>query len=101
MPRHFDLRNNSNISIFGISDNIFYFIRNLDESSVGASNFYITVLGYLQDMSQSLEFIAKASYKHVNNNHKKLKFNQTRDLLEIQKERQRILETIKKEEDDG
>ena len=66
-------------------DHIFYFIKNLDESSVGASNFYITALGYLQDMSQSLEFIGKASYKHVNNNHRKLKFNQTRELLELQK----------------
>ncbi|THD69445.1 inorganic phosphate transporter [Robertkochia marina] len=67
-------------------DNIFYFIKNLDEASVGASNFYITALGYLQDMSQSLEFISKASYKHVNNNHRKLKFNQTRELLDLQSE---------------
>ena len=62
--------------------NIFYFIKNLDESSVGASNFYITALSYLQDMTQSLEYIAKASYKHVNNNHKKLRFNQIKDLKE-------------------
>ncbi len=62
--------------------NIFYFIKNLDESSVGASNFYITALSYLQDITQSLEYIAKASYKHVNNNHKKLRFNQIKDLKE-------------------
>ena len=62
--------------------NIFYFIKNLDESSVGASNFYITALSYLQDMTQSLEYISKASYKHVNNNHKKLRFNQIKDLKE-------------------
>ncbi len=42
-----------------LRDNIFYFIKNLDESSVGASNFYIHVLGYLQDMTQSLEYITK------------------------------------------
>jgi len=62
--------------------NIFYFIKNLDESSIGASNFYITALSYLQDMTQSLEYISKASYKHVNNNHKKLRFNQIKDLKE-------------------
>lgn len=62
--------------------NIFYFIKNLDESSVGASNFYITALSYLQDMTQSLEYISKASYKHVHNNHKKLRFNQIKDLKE-------------------
>ncbi len=62
--------------------NIFYFIKNLDDSSVGASNFYITALSYLQDMTQSLEYISKAGFKHVNNNHKKLRFNQIKDLKE-------------------
>ena len=63
--------------------NIFYFIKNLDDSSVGgASNFYITALSYLQDMTQSLDNISRASHKHVNNNHKKLRFNQIKDLKE-------------------
>jgi len=66
-----------------LRDNIFYFIKNLDESSVGASNFYINVLGYLQDMTQSLEYISKVSHKHINNNHKKLKFSQIKELKEI------------------
>ncbi len=66
-----------------LRDNIFYFIKNLDESSIGASSFYIHILGYLQDMTQSLEYITKVSYKHVNNNHKKLKFNQVKELKEI------------------
>lgn len=63
--------------------NIFYFIKNLEETSVRGSNFYIQILGYLEDITQSLEYIAKASYKHVNNNHKPLRFNQIRDLQEI------------------
>ena len=66
-----------------LRDNIFYFIKNLDESSVGASNFYILILGYLQDMTQSLTYITKVSHKHVNNNHKKLKFNQVKELSQI------------------
>lgn len=66
-----------------LRDNIFYFIKNLDETSVGASNFYIHILAYLQDMVQSLEYISKVSHKHVNNNHKKLKFNQIKELKEI------------------
>jgi phosphate/sulfate permease len=66
-----------------LRDNIFYFIKNLDESSIGASNFYINVLGYLQDMTQSLEYISKVSYKHINNNHKKLKFSQIKELKEV------------------
>ena len=66
-----------------LRDNIFYFIKNLEESSLGASNFYINILAHLQDMTQSLTYISKLSYKHVNNNHKKLKLTQIRELNEI------------------
>ncbi|WP_296381088.1 inorganic phosphate transporter [Winogradskyella sp.] len=66
-----------------LRDNVFYFIKNLDESSIGASDFYINILGYLQDMTQSLEYISKVSHKHINNNHKKLKFSQIKELKEI------------------
>ena len=66
-----------------LRDNIFYFIKNLDDSSVGASGFYIDILGYLHDMTQSLEYITKVTYKHVDNNHRKLKFNQIKELSEI------------------
>lgn len=66
-----------------LRDNVFYFIKNLDESSVGASNFYINILGYLQDMTQSLEYISKVSHKHIHNNHKKLKFSQIKELKEV------------------
>lgn len=64
-------------------DHIFYFIKNLDEPSVDASNFYIHILGYLQDIIQSLEYISNVSYKHINNNHKKLKFSQIKELKEV------------------
>ncbi len=66
-----------------LRDSIFYFIKNLDETSLGASNFYINILGDLQDMAQSLEYIGKVSHNHVNNNHKKLKYNQIKELKEI------------------
>ena len=56
-----------------LRDNLFYFIKNLDDTSIEASNFYINILGYLTDIAQSLEYIAKITHKHVNNNHKKLK----------------------------
>lgn len=66
-----------------LKSEIFYFIKSLDESSVSASKFYILILDYLQDMVQSIGYISKNSYAHVNNNHKKLKFNQIRDLKRI------------------
>lgn len=66
-----------------LRDNIFYFIKNLEEPSLEASNFYINILGYLQDMAQSLEYISKSSHKHINNNHKKLKFSQIKELKDL------------------
>lgn len=73
-----------------LQNNIFYFIKKLEEPSVSASNFYINILGYLQDMAQSLEYISNVSYKHINNNHKKLKFSQIKELKEIDE----VMETL-------
>lgn len=80
-----------NDEIDELRGNIFYFIKNLEETSVRGSNFYIQILGYLEDITQSLEYIAKASYKHVNNNHKPLRFNQIRDLQEINQKLEEFL----------
>jgi len=66
-----------------LQNNIFYFIKDLDESYLGASKFYIDVIGSLQDIAQSSSLIAKVSHKHVNNHHKELKKKQTEELLEI------------------
>jgi hypothetical protein len=41
------------------------------------------ILGYLQDVAQSISYISRASYKHVNNNHKNLKKGQIKDLKTI------------------
>ena len=77
-----------------LRDHIFYFIKNLDETSVRGSNFYIIILAHLTDIAQSLEFITKKSYKHVNNNHKALKFNQIKDLQEIDSSFDHLLKDI-------
>ncbi len=77
-----------------LKSNVYYFIKNLDETSVEASKFYIMILGYLQDMIQSLAFITQNSYSHINNNHKQLKFNQIRDLKSIDTEVQKLFDEI-------
>ena len=77
-------------------DHIFYFIKNLEEPSVEASNFYINILGYLQDMTQSLDYISSVSYKHVNNNHKKLKFSQIKELKEVDERFERFFNNTQK-----
>ena len=82
--------------IDNLRDDLFYFIKNLDESTIkGASNFYINVLSLLQDIAQSLEYISKVTFKHVNNNHKALTFNQIRELQEISLELETLFERTK------
>lgn len=66
-----------------LRNNLFFFIKSLDENNLGASKFYIDVLGNLQDVSQSLDYISKASTTHISNNHKSLKFTQIKDLKEV------------------
>jgi Na+/phosphate symporter len=74
--------------------NVYFFIKNLDETSVEASKFYVLTLGYLQDMIKAMSFIAQNSYLHVDNNHKKLKFNQIRDLKHIDNKLQELFDKI-------
>ena len=66
-----------------LQNDIFYFIKELDDSYLGASKFYIDVIGSIQDVAQSSSLITKVSHKHVNNNHKSLKKKQAEELLDI------------------
>ncbi|UOX35422.1 inorganic phosphate transporter [Flavobacterium sediminilitoris] len=79
-----------------LKNNVYYFIKNLDETSVEASKFYVLTLGHLQDIVQSISYISQSSHSHINNNHKQLKFNQIRDLKTVELE---ILELFKDIED--
>lgn len=79
-----------------LRDNITYFIKNLDASSLEASGFYINILGHLQDMSQSLAYISKISYKHINNNHKNLKSSQVKELKIIDDKLEILFSEIEK-----
>lgn len=79
-----------------LRNNIFYFIKNLEEPSVTASNFYINILSHLQDITQSLEYISNVSFKHVNNNHKKLKFTQIKELKEVDNVLEKLFSDTKK-----
>ena len=84
------------MEIEDLREHTFYFIKNLEEAHIGASNFYINIMGYLTDMSQSLEYIGKVSYNHVQNNHKKLKYNQIKELKEIDHKLEEIFNSTQK-----
>ncbi len=72
--------------IDSLRDELYYFIKELDEDNVSASNFYINLIDCLEDMCQSLEYITKKCHKHVGNNHKKLKYTQVKELKQTQEQ---------------
>src|SRR5690606_15931772 len=78
-----------------LKDNIFYFIKSLEEKSIQAGEFYVLISDHLQEMVQSIAYITRSSYKHVNNQHKNLKFNQIRDLKAVDREMDTLLKDIK------
>ena len=77
-----------------LQNDIFYFIKDLDDSYLGASKFYIDTIGSLQDIAQSSSLIAKVSFKHVNNHHKKLKKRESEELLLITSTLESLLKRI-------
>jgi len=89
-----------NEEIEQLRNNVFYFIKSLEKNSVEASQFYIIVLGYLEDITQSIDYISKVSYKHVNNNHKALNKEQIKDLKGIAKGLNNAISDISKSLED-
>ena len=83
-----------NKEVSDLKEEVFDFIKSLDDSSVEASRVYILILGYLQEISQSIRYISKSSYNHVNNNHKNLKKGQIDDLSIIDNDLKILLADI-------
>ena len=74
---------------------LFYFIQEMDEESVEVSHFYLNLTSILEDMAQSLAYIAKASHKHVSNNHRQLKYSQIKELKETQIDLEELFSEIR------
>lgn len=69
-----------------LKDNVFYYIKSLEDDTVESSKFYILTLDYLQEMVQSMAYMIRTSHKYVNNTHRNLKFNQIRELKGISRD---------------
>lgn len=67
-----------------LRENIFLFIKNIKDSSIAASKFYISILDEVEDMTKDLQYMIRKCYDHIDNNHNKLKLSQIRNLIEIQ-----------------
>ena len=71
------------VEVNDMKNNIYYFIKRINKTSVPASRFYISLLGIMSDLIEDLIYISNESFNHINNNHKPLKPQQISDLNEI------------------
>ncbi|MGB1430245.1 MAG: inorganic phosphate transporter [Flavobacteriaceae bacterium] len=78
-----------------LRDQLYYFIKELDEDSVKASKFFIGLIDCLEDMCQSLELLNKKCQKHINNKHKKIKYTQIKALKTIENELEDLFSEIR------
>lgn len=78
-----------------LNNHVFYYMKNIEDTSGQASTFYLLVQDKLQDIVQSLDLISNKSYKHVKNGHRGLKFNQIRDLKEVENRLQDLFIKVK------
>lgn len=78
-----------------LRDNIFFSIKNIEDASVGASRVYILILDDLQQMVRSIDRISESAYEHVNDHHKNLRFNQIKELRELDLQIQALFTVIR------
>ena len=71
------------VEVNDMKNNIYYFLKRINKTSVPASRFYISLLGIMSDLIEDLIYISNESFNHINNNHKLLKPQQISDLNEI------------------
>ena len=71
------------VEVNDMKNNIYYFLKRMNKTSVPASRFYISLLGIMSDLIEDLIYISNESFNHINNNHKPLKPQQISDLNEI------------------
>ena len=74
--------NTLNMEVEGLKDDIFIYLQTKEDNSE-VKQFYILTLENLEDMVLAMTEILKISRVHINKNHKKLTFNQIRDLKSL------------------
>jgi len=77
-----------------LKDKVFKTIHKLEGDSIETGPYYVQVLDYLREMAHCLTFISKPAYQHVNNNHKKLRGYQIKNLSYIQEEISNLFASI-------
>jgi len=77
---------NTNKKIKQLRDNTFDTIIRLQQEEVETGHYYVQVIDYLREIINCLKSISNAAWNHIDNNHKGLVSNQTKELDYIQRE---------------
>lgn len=80
--------------IKGLKDNVHFTVKRLQEDSIETGHYYVQALDYLREISHCINFIAKPSYLHIDNNHKGLSEDQTLELLNVNAEVRLMFKSI-------
>lgn len=73
-----------NKSIDALKSNFYMLMKEVDSNVVDSSKSLIKSYGNLQNIVMSMDFINNAAKAHIDNNHKKLKKSQVKELIKIE-----------------
>ncbi|MCB8994903.1 MAG: inorganic phosphate transporter [Bacteroidales bacterium] len=66
-----------------LKKNLFKTIRKLEEDEIESGHYYVQVLDYVREATNSLSFIVNPAFNHVDNNHSPLPKDQSEELLKF------------------
>ncbi len=85
-----------NEEIIQLQENVYYTIRKLQvEESLESGHFYVRILEHLRDLTDSIAYISKPVFKHVDNNHAPLKSFQAQNINEFTKRFLSLIQLIR------
>lgn len=78
-----------------LKDHIHKTIRKLKQDSIDSGHYYVQVIDYLREITHAVTFISKPIYEHIDNNHKGLIKEQVSELMQLKKDIQFLISSIK------
>lgn len=66
-----------------LTDSFYYYLKKIDSDNAEEGRFYLHVLNYLQNISQSISLIAEKSFGHVHNMHKPVQKDKMQELIRL------------------
>lgn len=68
-----------------MKDNVDQILKELQESDIETSHYYVQVLDYIREVAHGMEYFTNPAYEHYRNGHKELHFAQKEELQQIKR----------------